>query len=156
MTQLRGYTLIELLVVITIVSLLVTFGVSSYTKAQKNQIPKSASEVILSVLAENQKLASSGNGDCSGVYLGQQLVFDSGTNRIHAKSSCEGSVYGLEKTTEVAGITFSAGHVLTFRPLNQGIDLQSGDSDNLNFVVGDSTYQIQVERSGSIAYKGKQ
>lgn len=152
----NGFTLIELMVVITITAMLVTFGVSSYTKAQNNQIPKSASEVILTVLAENQKLASSGNSDCTGTYLGQQLIFDSGLNLIHTKSSCEGGIFGLEKTIEVAGITFSAGHTLTFRPLNQGIDLQTGDSDNIDFLSNGSTYRITVDRSGSITYKGKQ
>ena len=144
------------MIVITITAMLVTFGISSYTKAQKNQIPKSASETILSILAENQKLASSGNSDCSGTYLGQQIVFDSGTNLIHAKSSCDGGVFGLEKNIEVDGIIFSSGHTLTFRPLNQGIDLQSGDSDDINFTISGSTYRITVDRSGSITYKGKQ
>jgi prepilin-type N-terminal cleavage/methylation domain-containing protein len=151
-----GYTLIELMIVITITALLVAFGVSGYTKAQKNQNSKFATEAILTSLSEAQKRASSGTNDCSGgdpgEYLGQQVVLQNST--ITTTPICRNSE-GTEKAVTITGLEFTTTHTLTFKPLNQGVDLVGVTTENIDYTDGRDTYRVEVMRSGSIRAVGR-
>jgi prepilin-type N-terminal cleavage/methylation domain-containing protein len=150
-----AYTLIELMIVVTIISVLVGFGVSAYTKARDRQIGQSAGEQILSVLSENQKIANIGNKDCIGKFLGQQVVI-SATNTITANSICTGGPGPSPVVTTIDDIDFVAGATFTFNPLTTGIDLGATASPlTISYTVpSGSTYSIQVDKSGTIEYKG--
>ena len=88
MKQLLGYTLIELMIVISIVSILISFGVSSYTKAQNRQIGQSAGEQIMSILQENQTIALVGKNPVPASLSVNKLFFY--PNIITPSSLCEG------------------------------------------------------------------
>lgn len=155
----RGYTLIELVIVIGITGMLVTFGISSYSKAQQSQKIKTATEVILSTLSESQKQASSGDKDCDGIFLGEQLSFDIGTGNMHTQAMCAGGVSGAVNTIIASGVTFTFAQSLLFQPLNLGVKVDSGDPgspDDITYTTGGSTYIIEVSTSGTITNKGKQ
>ena len=147
-----GYTLIELMIVITITAVMVAFGIGGYTRAQKNQNTKAATETILTVLSEAQKQASTGGSDCSGQYLGQQIVLQSST--ITTTALCTGT-NGTAQIVSLVGLTFTSSHTLTFKPLNQGLDLTGGTTENIDYSNNTDTYRIEVMRSGSIQNIGK-
>lgn len=156
-----GYTLIELMLVIAIVGVLVSFGISAYTRAQARQQGVAAGETILALLNENQKLAGIGNKDCSGKYLGQQVTFAL-PNNLESRSRCDDAgsiVYGATKTTTIPGVTFDTSESIIFNPLALGIDLGSGSAGPLLFTYHtplNLTYTIRLETSGTIEYLGAQ
>jgi prepilin-type N-terminal cleavage/methylation domain-containing protein len=157
MKTLRGYTLVELIIAVAIIAILVTLGISAYTQAQGRQIGKSAAELILSTLQENQKQAKIGNKDCIGQYLGQIVSFSAGGNTITSQSSCAGGSLGAVKTTTISNIAFVSGSTITFKPLASGIDLGAGVSTLLlKFISSSLTYQIQITSPGTITYQGIQ
>lgn len=157
MKRLLGYTLVELIIAVAIIAILVTLGVSAYTQAQGRQIGKSAAELILSTLQENQKQAKIGDKDCAGVYLGQIISYTAGGNSISSVSSCQGGVMGTTHTTTISNISFVSSANFTFKPLASGIDLGAGVSTLLlNFTSNSLTYQIQITNPGTITYQGIQ
>jgi prepilin-type N-terminal cleavage/methylation domain-containing protein len=147
-----GYTLIELMIVITITALLVAFGIGGYTRAQKNQNNKAATEVILTALTEAQKKASTGGSDCNGEYLGQQVQLQSST--ITTTALCQ-SNNGTPKSVAIIGLTFTSSHTVTFKPLNQGATLSAGSTENIDYSNSTDTYRIEVTSSGNIQNRGK-
>lgn len=155
-TLAAGFTLIELTIVITLMTILVTAGISSYSKSQRNQIGRFAAESILSVISENQKIASSGTKDCVGEYLGQQLTIQAGSNTLTSLSLCKSNPPGSSTATQIPGITFTAAHTLLFRPMNQGIILNGGAAtENIDYSDGQNTFRLELSRSGSIQNLGK-
>ena len=157
MKTLFGYTLVELIIAVAIIAILVTLGVSAYTQAQSRQIGKSAAEIILSTLQENQKQAKIGDKDCVGQYLGQIVSYTAGGNTITSASSCAGGSLGASKTTTIANIAFVSSATITFKPLASGIDLGAGVSSLLlKFTSNSLTYQIEIDSPGTITYQGIQ
>lgn len=159
MKKLFGYTLIELMLVIATVAILVSIGVSSYNKAQARQIGKNASEQIISILYENQKIANIGNKDCVGKYLGQQItLFDSSINSLSLCIDDNGNQNeGILSSIQVSGIKFSSSQTtIIFRPLSQGVDLGDGANELLLTYTSKNllTYQIRIMSSGTIEYLG--
>lgn len=151
-----AYTLIELMVVISIVAILVSFGISAYTKAQSRQIGQTASEQILSILGENQTSASIGKKDCSGQYLGQEVVITP-PNTFTSRSLCEGN-QGSPTIATIPGITIASGATLIFDSLGHGINLGVvGDELLLNYTGPTSlSYRIRLTSTGTIEYQGIQ
>lgn len=156
MKNLLGYTLVELMIVVSIVSILLSFGVSAYGKARGRQIGVAAAEQIISILQENQQIASIGKKDCSGKFTGQQVSLElPGT--IKAQSLCEASV-GTVVEVVIPDITFASTTTIVFNPLTLGIELSGGASEQtLSFTSSSQiSYNIQLTRSGTIKYQGAQ
>ncbi len=152
MNMKTGYTLVELMVTVTIITLLTSFGISAYGKAQSSQATRAATEIIMATLSEAQKKASSGTNDCSGGVYGGQLVTLTGST-ITLDPVCGSG--GTAKNISVSGVTFSGSYSFTFRPLNQGVILTGGNT-NIDYSTSQGTYRIQVMPTGSIVNKGKQ
>jgi prepilin-type N-terminal cleavage/methylation domain-containing protein len=152
----NGFTLIELMIAITIISVLVSLGLSAYGKARERQIGVAAGETIISILQENQSIASTGKKDCEGKYLGQEVVIST-PNTITARSTCEGND-GPVKTTNIPGITIETGTTLIFSPLSKGIEISSGGAlFTLSYASSANLdYQIQITTAGTVEYLGVQ
>lgn len=152
----QGYTLVELMIIVVIVGVLVSFGVSAYGKARDRQAGQAAVEQILSLMQENQTIASIGKIDCTEKFLGQQLTITS-PNIFKQQSICENDP-GLETTTTIPGIASisPSSAVLTFQPLSLGISLPTNPLV-LN-ITGDNgvTYLVELTSAGTIEYKGMQ
>lgn len=154
MKQLSGYTIVELMIVISIVSLLISFGVSSYTKAQNREIGRSAGEQIVSILQENQTIASVGKKDCNGKFSGQQVITTT-PNIFKIRSLCE-SEEGEETTINIPGIVELTATTIIFTPLSGGMTL-SANPLLLNYTSSSGlTYQVKLTSSGTIENQGIQ
>lgn len=152
-----GYNLIELMITITIVGILVGFGVSAYGKARDRQIGLSAGEQIVSIFQANQTIANIGKKDCNGKYAGQKVDLIT-PNTIQVQSRCElPPQTGSVTSTTINGITFSGNATIIFNPLSRGINL-GGPSEmliNYNSSVG-LTYRLKLTSSGTIENQGVQ
>lgn len=154
MKQRLGYTLVELMIVISIVAILITFGVSAYGKARDRQIGQAAGETIVRVMQENQKTAGIGKKDCVGKFIGQRVI-TSAPNIITSQSICE-SGDGILIETKIPNINSITTATITFRPLSLGITLPN-DPFNIDIVSSNlTTYRVQLNSSGTIEYKGLQ
>lgn len=150
-----GYTLIELMIIVAIIGILITLGLSAYRKAQDRQIIKNAAEKIISVLQANQTIAEVGKKDCTGRFIGQQVVVAGSNGDMVAKSICAGGVEGAVKTESIADVSFDSGATITFNPLSRGIDLGGPDSLTLSFTsTAGVTHHIKLSRTGTIEYLG--
>jgi len=150
----KGFTLIELMIAITIISIMVSMGISAYGKARDRQIGTNASEQIISLLQSNQSDASTGKKDCVGKYLGQQVII-SLPNILSSRSLCEGND-GPVTPKIISEITFIAGTTLIFSPLTKGLEIDGGSSQFLLSYSSTSnlTYDISITNSGTMEYLG--
>lgn len=152
MKQRLGYTLVELMIVISIVAILLTFGISAYGKARDRQLGQAASEQVLTLLQESQKKANIGDKDCTGKYLGQQVITGN-PNIITSQSICEGNV-GVLTTTTIPNISSLVVTTITFNPLASGTTLTTAPL-NLDIVTSSgSTWRILLNTAGVIEFKG--
>jgi prepilin-type N-terminal cleavage/methylation domain-containing protein len=150
----HGYTLVELMILVAIVGILVSFGVSAYGKARDRQAGQAAVEEVLSLLQENQTIASIGKIDCTNKFLGQEVTIIP-PNSFKQQSMCENDP-GVATTTTFSGIAGLSSATLTFNPLSLGITLPTNPY-LLNIVAGNgTTYQIELTSSGTIEYQGMQ
>jgi prepilin-type N-terminal cleavage/methylation domain-containing protein len=152
----RGFTLIELMIAVTIISVLVSMGLSAYGKSRERQIGVSAGEQILSIFQSNQSDAQTGKKDCLGKYEGQQVII-AVPNTIRSNSICEDDD-GIVTTTIIPGITFESGATLVFSPLTRGISLPGGvPTLTINYDSSSSlSYAIKLYNTGIIEYLGIQ
>lgn len=154
-----AYTLIELMIVVTIISILVGFGISAYTKARDRQVGQIAGEQILAILNENQKIASVGKVDsgCTGKYLYQQVIL-SPPNIISSKSVCKDASGSEYPYPPILGITSLTSTTIRFNPLSLGITLPSDALEQIISYTTPSalTYYLRVTNSGTIEYQGIQ
>lgn len=153
MKKLSAYTLVEMMIVISIVAVLLGFGLSAYGQARQRQIGQTASEQIISLLQESQTLASIGSKDCSGKYIGQQVTLSGST--LTTQALCETSS-GAQTATVISGITFDSSLTLIFNSLTRGITLEAGaPSQTITFTTTSQlTYQIFLSSTGTIQYQG--
>ncbi len=153
-SMMDGFTLIELMIAITIISVMVSLGLSAYGKARERQIGVSAGETIISILQSAQSDASTGKKDCVGKYLGQEVVI-SLPNNINSRSLCEGDD-GAITTHTISEITFDTGTTLIFSPLTKGIEIDGGSpSFTLSYdSSANLTYEVRITNSGTIEYLG--
>lgn len=150
-----AFTLIELMIVISIITVLVGFGVSAYGKARDRQVGQAAGEQIMSILSSNQKQANIGDKNCAGKFTGQRVIFDT-TNTITSTSLCEGGVIGSPvATTSIDGIDFVSSTTLVFNPLSGGVTL-STDPLTISYTTSTGTYSLKVNSSGTIENLGLQ
>jgi prepilin-type N-terminal cleavage/methylation domain-containing protein len=150
----EGFTLIELMIAITIISILVALGLSAYGKARDRQIGVVAGEQIIALLQKNLGEASVGKKDCSGKYLGQEVVITT-PNTLTTRSICEGDD-GAATATSIPGIEFNAGTTIIFNALNKGIELEGGVAELLLSYDSSAnlSYNIKLMNSGTIEYLG--
>jgi prepilin-type N-terminal cleavage/methylation domain-containing protein len=151
----KGYTLIELMIVISIVAILLSFGVSAYGKARDRQVGQAAGELLVGILQENQKKALIGDKDCAGVYTGQRVTISS-PNVITAVSTCEGGVEGTPEVTNIPNVTAITASTIIFNPLTRGITLNFNPTQINLIIAGETTYSVELTRTGTIEYKGLQ
>jgi prepilin-type N-terminal cleavage/methylation domain-containing protein len=153
----KGFTLIELMVSITIVGILIGFGISAYGKSQSRQIDQAAGEHIVSLLEEQQKLASIGKYDCAGKYSGQQVILSTSPATIKTRSTCEGGLLGTQTSTAIDGLTTLTAATIVFNPLTRGINLGGPTSLNINYTsTSGLSYRIALTSSGTIDNMGIQ
>lgn len=152
----RGFTLIELMIAITIIGILVSMGISAYGKGRDRQYGVIAGEQIISLLQENQSIASTGKKDCTGKYIGQEVVIST-PNTFASRSLCEGND-GVVSTVTVPNITIVSGNTLIFSPLSKGIEIVGGGASYLLTYNSSAslTYAVKVTGSGTIEYLGVQ
>jgi len=151
MKKMLGYTLIELIIVISIIAILISIGITSYSKAHNRQIGQIAGEKIITVLQENQKNANIGKIDCVGEFTGQQLTFVA-PNIMRSQSLCLGGV-GTIKDTKIPNITFNSTPTIIFYPLSQGVNLEGLNELIIEFTSKSQLiYQIRIDTSGTIEY----
>jgi len=153
----KGYSLVELMVTISIVGILVSFGVSAYGRGRDRQEGRAAGEQIIGFLSENQKKANIGDRDCAGLYRGQDISL-SGTS-ITAKSKCSNAgvdEFGTTDTVTISGISTMDTGTILFSPLSQGATI-SPDPLRINYTTTSGTrYMVEVTSAGTIDYKGVQ
>lgn len=156
MRKFRGYTLLEIMLVVAITSILISFGVSAYSKAQNRQQGTSAGETIISLIQENQKQASIGKRDCTGKFVGQQLSVSSGSNTVVSQSLCEGES-GSQITTSIPGITWVTSATIIFDPLSLGVNLGGTSPLILRYTSSSGlSYAISLTSAGAMEYLGVQ
>jgi prepilin-type N-terminal cleavage/methylation domain-containing protein len=155
MKKFAGYTLVELMIVISLVGILIGFGASSYGKARERQVGQSAAEQIISIIQENQTIAQIGKKNCTGQFIGQQLVF-SGANTLRSRSLCSSDSGPLSPTISIPGITSITSGTIIFNPLSLGVTLPF-DPYTIDFTSSSGIkYAIELSSSGTIEYKGVQ
>ena len=155
MTATRGYTLIELLIVVTIMGILVTFGVSAYGKAQQNQIAATNSQKLLATLESAENQANTGQKDCSGGFAGVNVTTIVGSSSLSTKTICSGGQHGATTTITLTNAKFNNAYNLTFEPLAGGVNVGNSTSTNIDYTGSDGTiYQITVTNTGTITYTG--
>lgn len=152
MNQPRGFTIVELLIIISIISVLVLFGFSAFTKAQERQQVQQAKEQIYTILQGAQKAAYVGDKDCSGTLLGIDVTF-SGSD-IRTRALCSGG-NGALVTSTVANVTFTNNPQIEFNPLSQGVNLGAAASRNLNYTLNGVNYRFTIYSTGTITYIGQ-
>ena len=150
-TMKQGYSLIELMAAVSIIGIIVSFGISAYAKGRDLQIGRSVGEEIISFLSENQKKANIGNRDCSGLYQGQNITINSNFT-LTASSSCSTS-NGAQDTITISNLSNITTGSITFKPLAGGA-VVSTDPLNISYTTtSGTTFAIQVSSSGFIEYK---
>lgn len=149
----KGFTLIELLVSITIISTLVTLGVSAYNQSQKRQNIRAQIAAIVNELESAQKRAQVGDKDCEGILLGQQVILS--TNTVTTTAICADNA-GTAEVITLNNTSFTTNYTLTFLPLARGIDLGPGISTtNIDFSDQyGATHRLTLTKSGTIEYQG--
>lgn len=156
MKTVSGYTLVELMITISIAAVLTGAGLSAYTKGRDRQIGQNAAEQIISFLSEKQQLASIGNKDCLGKYLGITVEILASSSELTSQSICEDGEVGVEETLNIPNISFNQTLTLTFNPLTHGIDLGANiDETTLTFTSPSALiYSLKLTKSGTIEYLG--
>lgn len=147
-----GYTLVELMIVISIISILIAVGASSYGRARDRQIGQAAGELLVSTLQQNQQLAKIGNKDCNGKFIGQRITTTQ-PNILTSTSVCE-TEDGTPTQTLIPNIDSITSTTIIFNPLSLGITLPS-DPFQIDLVsINANTYRVELSKSGTIEYKG--
>lgn len=151
-----GFTLIELMIAITIIGLIVGFGLSAYGKARERQVGVSAGEKLVSILQGNQGDARVGKKDCLGKYAGQFIEIVT-PNIVRSYSTCENDDGDITENI-IPGITFAQETTFLFYPLDKGIEIKDGSSQYLLDYESSAnlTYEIRLTSSGTIEYLGVQ
>lgn len=142
------------MIAITIISVLVSMGLSAYGKARERQVGQNAGEQIISILQSAQSDASTGKKDCVGKFLGQEVVV-SLPNTLSSRSLCEGDD-GPVITRTISEIIFDTGTTLIFSPLTKGIEIDGGSAQFLLSydTTASLSYEIRITNSGTIEYLG--
>lgn len=156
MTYQKGYTLIELLIVVTITGILITVGAGAYSRAQRRQTVKAATDTLLTAFQRAQKMSVIGDKDCSGTLTGYQVGFSSGGNTLTTTAICSGGS-GTPNIENLGQVSFVNTSTFIFRPLGQGVYINGADTGNADFEVegSDATYRISIHKSGTIRYSGE-
>lgn len=150
-----AYTLVELLIVITIVGVIITVGAGAYSRAQRRQAVKGATETILTTLQRAQKMSVIGDKDCTGSLVGYQVNIVDGEKQISSTAVCDSSS-GTTRVSNLDQITFQNTATFLFRPLGDGVYLGGGASANVDYSLDSdtTTYRITIDQSGIIRYSG--
>ena len=151
----KGFSLIELMVAVTIISIMVSIGVSAYGRGKERQSGKAAGDIIMTFLSDNQKKANIGKRDCIGKYMGQKVTF-SAPNILQAQSLCSTSNQNpLPSPTVIPDITGLSNTSVTFKPLSAGIDLGASTSLDITYTsVASKVYTVRINNTGTFEYLG--
>lgn len=153
----NGFTLIELLVAITIISLLVTFGLTAYTKGQQRQLIRGAADSLTNTLERihQQALVGYRPADCGGAFEGYSVQTYQDTNQLIATSLCLTND-GTPDTYELEHLTFVSDQAFIFLPLTAGIDLGGANTINLDYLdILGNTHRFRLSAGGIIEYLGE-
>lgn len=151
-----GFTLIELMVSVTLISLLVSFGISAYTKSQQRQVIRTATAQLADSLdsLHQQALIGKRPDTCTGAFQGYLVETDPNTNQFTATAQCA-LTNSAEETITINNLTFVNNDIFTFAPLTGGIDMGGATNLNLDYLdVEGTTHRFILSRGGSIEYLG--
>lgn len=150
-----GFTLIELLVAISLVTVLVTAGISAYTTSQNRVLVRAARDQLVNILNSIHQDSLIGNrpADCSGPFEGYLVTVSAGSGLLTATPLCS-LTNGTPANYELSNLTFANSQSFTFLPLVAGIDL-GGDTLNLDYRdFQNNLHRFLLSRSGTIEYLG--
>lgn len=152
----QGFTLIELLVSIALISILVTAGITAYTRAQQRQVVRASINNLSNTLDEYHQKALVGTRptNCVGTFRGYRITTAAGSGQLTATPLCQDG-NGTPSVETINHLSFSANYSFTFLPLNAGISL-GGASLNLDYQddLG-GTQRFVLTKSGTIEYQGE-
>lgn len=151
LSQSNGFTLIELLISITMISVLVTFGFSAYSKSQQRQIVKTATDSLISILESTHKRALIGNrpSDCTGPFQGYQVVTIISTGNLEITPLCDTPDMTITET--VPNLTFTSSQSFVYKPLTGGLDLGGSTTLDLDYQSTDNlTHRLTLSSAGNM------
>lgn len=145
-----GFTLIELLISISIVTIVLSLGISQYMKFNRQQILRQATLKLKNDLVYAQNMALAGEKTCTGIFDGILVEFTADGYRI--LSSCNNNdatmLIGSDPYAKLP-VALSGGTPILFKPLTGGTDLTSDRTITLT-LTGFSSTTVVVSRIGKI------
>ncbi len=111
----EGFTLIELVIVFTIIIILSSVGLASFSSYSKQQALQTAAfdvETMINV-AKSRTLSQVKPGDCSGLTLeGYEIIFNKSTGQYNLQVLCGGTFFPVPSAKTLPnGIYFDASTV---------------------------------------------
>lgn len=151
-----GFTLVELLVAITIMSLLMTFGIASYNNFARSQTLRNAALELKTNLrfAQNQALAGVKDSSCgTNELVGWYMHFTVSSSSYNLNIKCQDTTAYVRQTYHLSsGITvksISAGRDVLFKPLVGVIFTDNANANVPTPLPGVSSVDIDLS-SGSM------
>jgi len=147
-----GFTLIELLIVTSIIGILLTTGLASYTNFNRKRMVREAALELMNNLRYAQSKALNGEKPSGCAILnGWKLEFVSGGYQI--KAVCTNGEFGDKDFSFPTGVSKTSGpSSFLFKVLAQGVNY-GGEIELSGFGY---KYKIKVTESGEISDEGFQ
>lgn len=168
-TDKLGFTLIEILIAITISSLLLGFAATSFRDFQSTQEIEQAQQLLKSNLRYAQSQALAGvketESGCTGDLVGWYVLLTSNAYEVRSRCAFSSPANANKSVTLASGmvISFAAGPVILFQPVNQSAAFLSSISDlpdtspsdtRITLSKGSRNSTMTVRRTGDIAQEG--
>ena len=144
---LSGFTLIEMLVVITILMLMLGWGLASYISFNEKQQLTGAAKQLQVYLRGLQKKARVGDrpGGCDRLFS-YTLTIGANSNLVIMEANCENGDYTTDQYSMSGGVKAQANVEVVFKVLQGG----ATSLDEIILVKEDATYQFAVTPGGEI------
>lgn len=149
-----GFSLVELLVVVSILTIVLGFGLASFMRFNRHERLKQAGLTLKSSLRFAQTKTISVEKPSSGctTYIGIRLSFMIDGYTIQPECDPEGAAGSPTTVTFSQGLTFTA-IPSTFMFLQQNV-LDSVSEQALTITNGEERYMLVVSPSGNVSDKG--
>lgn len=147
----KGFTLVELLVVVSVLMVILGFGVARYTAFNRRERVKQAAFTLKATLRFAQTKAISAEKPSSGctTYLGMRVSFTATSYSTQHECSPEGLTGPVTSVAIPTTITFLPVPA-SFIFLTRTNTVDIADTVTLTLTNGTETYQLSVTPSGSV------